>query len=149
MFCTVKSTIFERIYEIEIFNNRHIRIKRRNLGKVTDTFFSFCSKFEYIESFYRNISGGRRQISGNNIHYSRFSGSVRSEKADNFPVTDCKADVVYSIFIIILFNEIFNLYHDIFFPFKLKAREKTEKNISVFPLLFNQYFFLILSYIYK
>ena len=77
-------------HEIQVLAHPHIRINRRNLGKVADALLCLLRLFEHVVPFNENIALGRGDVSGDHVHCGGFAGAVRAEKSEDLAVFNGK-----------------------------------------------------------
>ena len=71
--------------KIQILPDRHIRIQRGNLRKITDALLCFLRLLKDIVTVDDHLSAVSREITGDDIHGRGFPGTVGSEKSVYFP----------------------------------------------------------------
>ena len=119
MLLLVEGTPLEVVAKREILIHRHIGIKRRLFGKITDEPLCVQRVVENIDTSYGYAAGSGREISCDDIHRRTLTGAVRSEKADNFTALHLKADIVNGAERAVILNQVRYFNHKKRVPFIL------------------------------
>ena len=99
------------IHKIEILINRHIKIQRWLFGKITDVTARLNRIVKHIKACDGCASAACGKISRKDIHRRGFSGTVRTEKSDDFTFFYLKRYPADRFFRSVPFGKVCNLNH--------------------------------------
>ena len=80
---------------IQKSQNRHLRIRRRVFGQVTDETFCRYRVVQHVKTADGNFPLGRRNKARNHPHGGGFTGSVRTEESQHFALFNGERNTVY------------------------------------------------------
>ena len=91
VFLAVKRAFFQIINEIQVFLDRHFKVKRRHFRQKADFFLDGHRMLQYIESVDHGSARCGGKISRENVHGRGLARAVRPEKTDNLSFFHLKA----------------------------------------------------------
>ena len=116
MLVPLQGGVFQVINEIQIFLHGHVHIQRGLFRQKTDLLLCFQRILQNVHTVDFRFAGTAGKVSAENVHGGGFTGTVRTQKANDFAVVNFKTDVVYRFDPAILLCEMLNFDHtDVFF----------------------------------